>query len=292
MVLMLSMGLTFANARAKRAKSKPSAKSKISMTKVGSCEAPEGAKKVLLIKQWHLAPTTITKSFKEKYPQERNQTAIYKQLNEEVKGGRLDLIVAEGCSGEINEDFKVSFNGWDLESLRGQAQTRGYEKIVTHVPLKLEARHGDKLLTICGDDEALIQEGNMRMSNLRGWVGFRSRLSETGDPEKVKLYAETAASLLKEPKETPVDQLQTKIKEKVKEELDLFAKSLTARNEHFVKALEGREFKQAAIVIGGLHANDLKNKLQVAGFACDVLEPPGYNREDENLIQDFEKAMK
>ncbi len=267
------------------------AHAKYSMNKVASCEAAKDAKMVLVIKQWHLPPTTITKSFKEKYPQERNQTAIYQHLNLAVKRKKLQLVLAEGCEGEINSEFKTAFNGWTVEHLKKQAQSRGFDKILTNIPLKLEARHGDRLLTVCGDNDALIQEGNLRLSNLRGWMGFWSRLSEPSDAEKTKLYVESAASLLKVPAETSLPELQVKIKERLKDDLGLFAKSLNQRNDSFVKNLEGKDFKTAAIVIGGLHANDLKEKLQTAGYACEVYEPPGYNREDENLIKEFEKAI-
>lgn len=263
------------------------------LAKVATCQAPKDAKKIMIVKQWHLAPTTVTKSFREKYPQERNQTTIYRALNELVKKKKLQLVVGEGCEGEINSEFKTRFNGWDLESLRKQAHTKGYERILTQVPLKLEARHGDNLLTLCGDDDKQIQEGNLRLSNLRGWLGFWSRLTEhKTDPEKLKLYSEAAADLLKTPKDTPLEQLQAKIKEKIREELDAFKKSLTNRNDAFVKALDGQEFKTAAIVIGGLHVTDLKEKIQAAGYACEVLEPYGYQREDEKLIAEFEKAIK
>jgi hypothetical protein len=280
LIWFLSILLTFASARP-------------NLSKVGSCTAEKDAKKVMLIKQWHLPPTTITKSFKEKYPHEKNQTAIYNSLNDLVKKKKLQVVVGEGCEGEIGPEFKTAFNGWDLESLRKQAQTKAYPRIVAHVPLKLEARHGEKLLTLCGDNEKQIQEGNLRISNLRGWAGFWSRLSEhKPDSDKFKLYAEAAADLLKIPKDTPPAELQEKIKVKIKEELDAFQKSLNERNTSFVKALEGREFQTAAIVIGGLHAPDLKEKLQAAGFACDVMEPFGYIQEEEKLIKEFEKALK
>ena len=262
------------------------------LKKVSACDAPKDAARVMLIKQWHLAPTNITKSFKEKYPQERNQTAIYNSLNDAIKKKKVQIVVGEGCEGEINSEFKGSFNGWDYASLKGLALTRNYPRIVTHVPLKLEARHGDKLMTICGDNEAQIKEGNLRLSNLRGWVGFWTRLQEpAADAERLKLYSDAAAELLKVSKDTPLPTIQSKIKDSIRQELALFTKSLNERNGAFVKSLEGREFKTAAIVIGGLHAQDLKAKLQTAGYACDVYEPLGYRPADENLIQEFEKIL-
>lgn len=264
------------------------------LTAVGSCKgAPKDAKSVMLIKQWHLSPTTITKGFKEKYLQEKNQSAIYIALADRIKSKRLDLVLAEGCEGEINEEFSGKFNGWDIESLKAEAQRRSFEKILTHVPMKLEAKFGDRIATWCGDNDKLIQEGLVRLSNMRGWAGFVSRLSETNiDAERRQLFAETAAELLKESKETPADELLPKIKAKLSEELAAFVKSLNDRNDSFVKILQEKEFKRAAVVIGGLHVMDLKDKLEAAGFDCALFEPSGYAREDEILIKDFEKAIK
>ena len=263
------------------------------MTKVAACTQKDDAtKKVYIVKQWHLSPKTTTKGFKERYPQEKNQTAIYQMLEDGVKRKELDLIVSEGCEGEINEEFKTAFNGWDYASLKAQSSQRGYDKIITLVPLKVEAKYGDKISTICGDNDNLIREGSLRLSNLRGWMGFFHRLGEKyDDPEKLKLYSESAAELLKVAKDTSPDKLLPMVKDKLKGELEGFDKSLIERNDSFVKALEGHDFKNAAVVIGGLHAHDLKEKIEKAGMNCVVLEPPNYHRENETLIQEFRKAL-
>jgi hypothetical protein len=235
----------------------------------------------------------VTKGFKEKYDQEKNQSAIYLALADKIKNKKLDLVIAEGCEGEINDQFTGVYNGWDLPSLKGQAQRKGFDRILTLVPMKLEARYGEKVQTVCGDNEQLIQEGNLRLSNMRGWVGFLEQLSEPGsDEEKRKNFASAAAALLKESAETPAAELIPKIKEKLGVELEAFTKSLSDRNDGMVKALEGKTFKAAAIVIGGLHADDLKSKLEAAGFSCEVDEPSGYRREDEELIKQFQKFLK
>ncbi len=292
--------LTVAFAKSPARKGKANDKSvQVKMTKTDTCK-PEAAadlpptdKKVMVFKQWHLAPTTVTKGFKEKYSQEKNQTAIYKTLSELVKKRQLEVIVAEGCEGEIDGTFKTAFNGWKIEDLKKQAQTKGFEKIVAHVPMKVEARWGDKVLTLCGDDEKLIKQSQLHLSNLRGWMGFWTRLGESKpEDEKLKLYSDAAADLLKVPKDTPVAELKTKINQRSLEELALFEKALNDRNLSFVKALESREFKTAAVVIGGLHASDLKLKLEQAGLACDIYEPPGYSRQDENLIKEFADSLK
>lgn len=248
-------------------------------------------KHVLIIKQWHLSPKTVTKGVKEKYPQEKNQIAIYKHLADRIKKNNLQMVFSEGCEGEINKDFKAEFNGWDYDSLHNISQTRAYEKVLTLIPLKLEARFDDKIHTVCGDSEKLIQEGNLRLSNLRGWMGFWVRLHEQNPEEKDKLYSEAAAELLKLPKSTPKDQILPKIQEHLKEELAAYKKSLYDRDAEFVKAIKNNSFGTAALVVGGLHADDLKNKLQEERISCEVLEPPGYQKESEQLIRDFEKSV-
>ena len=316
-IMSLVMSIALANAAPKKSKGKAKAKQKtvdVNMTKVGTC-APElpapnfgdqtgeiasaagmpkpEVKTVMVFKQWHLAPTTVTKGFKEKYQQEKNQTAIYKKLSEMVKKQMLQVVVAEGCEGEIDGNFEPAFNGWKIKELEKQAQTKGFDKIITMVPMKLEARWGDKLVTLCGDDLKLIKESQMHLSNLRGWMGFWTRLNEAkpGD-DKLKLYADAAADLLKMPKDTPVEELKKKINERSVEELQLFEQSLNDRNAAFVKAVQSRDYTNAAIVIGGLHAADLKSKLEKAGLNCNIYEPPGYSKQDETLIQDFAKSLK
>ncbi len=266
--------------------------SKIHLTKVGACAVADAKKNVMVLKQWHLAPKSVTKGFKEKYPQEKNQTAIYKVIEEGVKRGELQLLVSEGCEGEIDEKFTPTFNGWDFASLKVQSQTKAYEKIITLVPLKIKAKYGDKIQTVCGDSEALIQEGNLRLSNLRGWMGFIDRLGENkGTSDQTKLYSESAAELLKAPKDTPIDKLVVQIKERIKQDLDGYYKSLNARNDSFVKTLVEKDFEKAAIVVGGMHAADLRDKLEKAGLGCEIFEPPGYQRDDEKLVQDFQKTQ-
>ena len=76
------------------------------LKKVADCRNGQGDKHVLVVKQWHLPPTTVTKGFKEKYPQEMNQTEIFNALEERIKKKKLDLVIAEGCEGEIDENFK------------------------------------------------------------------------------------------------------------------------------------------------------------------------------------------
>ncbi|NJL24936.1 MAG: hypothetical protein HC902_07020 [Calothrix sp. SM1_5_4] len=62
---------------------------------------------------------------------------------------------------------------------------------------------------------------------------------------------------MKMPSDTPVEKLLPPIQARIKEELELFKKSLADRNDVFVKVLKENEglYENAAIVIGGLHAD-------------------------------------
>lgn len=270
----------------------PAASSLSRFTKAAVCKVSASPKKVMIIKQWHLGPKIATRTFKEKYPQERNQTAIYQALASEIRAKRLQVVVGEGCGpGEIDSSFKKSWNGWDYNELHKVSQTKGYDKIITQVPLKLEARFEDGVKTLCGDDDKLVQEGNLRLSNLRGWLNFSSRLREKYVDDKGKMYSDAAADLLKIPRSTPLPQILKKVDENMREDLMAFKQSLKDRNTSFVKTLTDADFSTAAVVIGGLHAEDLKSKVEAAGLNCEVLEPPGYQREDEQLLVDFERAI-
>jgi hypothetical protein len=291
-LLLCLLLITPAFAKTSKAKAAKAFPSKVHLTKVGTCIVKDPAKMVYVLKQWHLSPKTTTKGFKEKYPQEKNQTAIYQVVDEGVKRGEFQLVVSEGCEGEINADFVPTFNGWDYDSLKAQVHQKGYEKIITLVPLKIEAKYGDKIATFCGDNQAAIQIGLEKVTNLRGWTGFYVRLNEFKDnPEKLKLYTDSAADLLKVSKDTPREQLVIQVKGRIKEELDTFTKSLQTRNDSFVKVLQDHDYKKAVVVVGGLHAEDLREKLEKAGLGCEIFEPPGYQADDEHLIEDFQKAM-
>jgi len=256
-----------------------------------TCVKTDSPKTVRVIRQWPLPPMVFTKEFKEKYPNERNQTAIYSALLDDVKKKKVDLVVGEGCEGDIGPEFTAVFNGWTFESLRKVAFTKSYDRILTHVPLKLAARFEDKLRVKCGDNAALIQEGNVRITNLRGWSGYLSHLREKYVDDRGKLYADGAADLLKISRATPLPELLTKVKDKVRGELAAFRRAIGERDDGFLKLVTETEFSTAAIVINGLHADDLKAKLQDAKLNCEIYEPPGYQKEDERLIQEFERLL-
>ena len=127
----------------------------------GAPGALSSAKHIWILKQWHVAPGVDTRDrIKAKeLPQAANQTAIYQQLDQWVKAHLLDTVIAEGCSGELTINSNIRFNGWSVQDLASVAHAPGFDQdVISHVPMKLEAKYGDQVRTICGDDEDLLQK--------------------------------------------------------------------------------------------------------------------------------------
>ena len=140
-------------------------------------------------------------------PQAANQTAIYRQLDQWIGAGVLQSVVAEGCSGELTRESKIKFNGWSLPELSVASKKMGFDQIVASVPQKLEAKFGDRVHTLCGDDDALIREHLMALSDLRGNFMFLARLVQyQKDPVRAKNYLEGVIDLYKLPKDTTISQ--------------------------------------------------------------------------------------
>ncbi len=90
---------------------------------------------------------------------------------------------------------------------------------------------------LCGDNEELIQEGNVHVTNLRGWTGYVINLKKTFVDDRGKLYADQASDLLKIPRTTLMPDLIKLIQGKVRTELAAFRAAITKRNDGFVKVV-------------------------------------------------------
>ena len=261
---------------------------------VGQCQTKNPKGMVWLVKQWHLSPKAETKDIaaSQKLPQAPNQTAIYEQLAEWISGGRIQVVFAEGCEGEIKQNFKPAYNGWGMESLKAEIEKPEYTQIVTHIPLKIEARFNDKISTWCGDSNQLVERHSLAFSDVRGLLGYQTRLKQfENQSEKVKPYLESFIKINHLPKSTKVVDalkiIKTKLNAKVTEIKEIFK----SRNETFVQVIQRHAGVESAVVIGGLHAEDLKARLEKAQYDCEVIEPTGYAPEDEKLFQDLEKMI-
>jgi hypothetical protein len=263
------------------------------LTEIKTCKPAHSPKQVLVIKQWHLSPATNTFiNSTQKVPQSENQEAIYSQLVQWIDSKKVDVVVAEGCEGVIDANFALEFNGWNYKSLHKVAATPEYPQIATHIPLKLEAKYGPVVATICGDDEALVKEGTLHLSNIRGLTGFYSRIKDKkGQPEDLVSYMEGAAQVLKIPPTNDSKAILSQLRSRSEKEIAQFEITIEKRNTKIVQTIEQTDGKNFAVVIGGLHGDNLAIQLEAKGFNCKVYEPKGYSPQAETLIADLKKAI-
>jgi hypothetical protein len=243
---------------------------------------------VWIFKQWHLSPGVDTKtSAPTGLPQEKNQVAIYRQLEKWISEARLSNLVAEGCSGAMAEGFAAKFNGWTLAELKKRAQDAEYVQILAPIPMKLEAKFGEKLNTVCGDDEKLIQAQSLALSNLRGLMGYLTRIEEfKAKPERAKAYLDGAREVLKLKAGASIEEVTKSLKAELKSEFAKIQSITASRNEKFAQtaiAVRGKGV-DIAIVVGGLHADGIRKILGEKGLGCRVIEPSGYRPDDEEMV--------
>lgn len=254
---------------------------------LSSCEVEKPVKKVYVFEQWHLSPSIdTTTATPQSLAQERNQTAIYSQIENWVQSGKIDILIAEGCEGVIDEKFEPQFNGWSFELLKNNSQISGYNHIITHIPLKIAAKYGSKIQVICGDSNELIEKSNLAWSDIRGLSGFSARLKEYGDnPEKQKNYLDEVITLLKLPKDTNAEVADHSIKEEIRKSIGKIMDYISQRNDVFIKKIMAQPVTKIALVVGGAHVTDLKNKLQKNNIGCDIIEPTGYDFDPDAMFR-------
>lgn len=218
-------------------------------------------KNVIIYPQWHLSSSTLTNKVEEssKLVQFENQKFIFLDLKNQIFSNKVDVILSEGCEGEIDDKFEQSFNGWNYRALDGQKNSSIYDNILTLVPLKLEVEFKEKILTLCADNNALIKKQLLSFSDLRAYVGYYHRLVEfKNNPKKYQLYAD---GLLNNGVNDKNLNATDYAKAKAQDSLNLFLKSIEDRNQVVVSHIESHKEKNIALVIGQLHLNGLEQML-------------------------------
>lgn len=261
----------------------------------GNCKAKENARHVWFFKQWHLSPSINTKERNnfQKMPQEKNQTAIYRQLDRWVGKGQLKEIYAEGCTGELDFKSKVSFNGWTIRDLKKASKKPFYPQILTSIPLKIEAKYDKAVLTLCGDDEELVKENNLAFSDARGTMGFLTRITQyKDDPKRRKVYVDGAIELYKMPPSTSVDQVIAKLKTELGSAVQRAKDTIEKRNQKLVQTIQTSAQKEVAVIYGGMHTTGIAKLLDQAGIGCSIVEPVGYQDDETQLMQRLEESLK
>jgi hypothetical protein len=254
-------------------------------------DSPSSTSRIWFFKQWHLAPSVNTSDVEKSknLPQYANQSAIYDQLNTWISSGELKTIVAEGCSSKI----EGRFNGWDLAVLKADLSSKDYDAILTSIPLKLEAKYGDKIHTLCGDDEALLKKNALAFSDARAELGYLGRLEQyKDDPERAKLYLDGVIELYHMPASTTIAQAIARLNMELEKSVNEAEQWIQKRNEHLVDVISAAPHdSDIAVVFGGAHASGVEALLEKKGMNCTIVEPVGYQDDETQLLQKLKELL-
>jgi hypothetical protein len=246
------------------------------------------SKKLTIIGQWHLLPTVQTHNIEEskKLPQYANQHWIYDYLLGQTPLSSLTLF-AEGCEGEINDNFILRYNGWNFSALGEFKKDKDFEYIMTHVALKLKVIHPE-ISVICVDDLKLIEKAQLELSNLRAYVGYWNRLKEFehSKPEKFNAYAE---SLLHDVVPRPTNATEY-AKKMALSSWQAFKVAHSDRNQVIKKNIQkfytvGRNH---FLIIGALHVEEVTQLLNSSISHIDTLLAPGIEDNKDETINSIE----
>lgn len=270
--------------------------------KVESCKASAlGSPLVLILKQWHLPASLNTQKSPPSMPlpQSKNLNEIVSQVTEWNSKGFVKDAVAEGCeNSEINESFETAFNGWTVKQLKTvfQEHPKNWEFIQTHPLLKIRSKLGSAISITCGDRLSSIHDAELALSDAKGDAGFYSRVVQyKNDQERLTPYLEGSIDALKLKKSSSYKQVKDALGKDLKLSVKHFYEANHSRNVSFVEKAHSLIVNRkgpVVIVVGGLHAKDLKETLEKSHENCAIFEPISYQNKDEAMVQAMEEALK
>jgi hypothetical protein len=266
------------------------------MKRVGGCQVTGNSSSapVVIVKLWHLAPGVNTRIAPKNTPapaQEANLREIEKQLSKWIESKSIRTIIAEGCEGKFEDP--VSFNGWTLAELRARAKSGSIDSILTHPALKLEARYGDKVETLCGDLKQAIDEELLAFSDARAASGYAGRIEENAkNPARRKIYVDGAIETYKLPAGSKPEAVQEALKTELKKNVTRIRELNLKRSQSFAgTAIVVRE-DPIAIIAGGSHAAEIVQTLEGRNRDCVVYEPVHYAPDEEKLMKSLMELVK
>jgi hypothetical protein len=225
--------------------------------------------------------------------QEKNQTAIYQQLSEWIQQKEIETLFAEGCQDEqLNEKSSLTINGWNISLLQKELISPDYAKIVSSVPLKLEAKFSTNVKTLCGDNLALIQKSLLAFSDARGGIGFLTRIDQFKTDEKsLARYIEAAREVYKLPRATKINAVRKHIVMKLKTAIVTAEKSIEERNQILIQKILKEKSADMVVVFGGIHTAGLIKGLEKNKLNCSVVTPAGYQDNESELLASLKIAL-
>jgi hypothetical protein len=238
-------------------------------------------KEVTLYSQWHLPSEAKTLDIEQskKAKQYSHQKDLYLKIEKEFMAKNIDFLFQEGCEGEIDKNFSSVYYGWDMQKLIAMRSDQSYPDIMVPVPMKMEAKYQDNIDTFCAERMELVKKQNLAFSDLRGNLGFFVRLKQNRikDPAAYERFKTSYLDLKNKPdyNGNVVEFARTQTMEALHQVEQMIAR----RNEHMAEIIDSFKFKKASVVIGALHIEDLKEKLEKKDIKVTVVEDPQAKKE-------------
>jgi hypothetical protein len=245
--------------------------------------------KVYIYQQWHLLAKVKSLDIEEskKLKQYENQKFIYQHLDQLIKSKKVTTLFSEGCEGEIDKNFSLTFNGWNYQRL--EKQKKNFDDIMTLIPLKLEVKYKDKLKTYCGDNLELIQKHGLAFSDIRGYYGYYLRFKQyRSKPEKAKIYLKALEETEKKKIKDPLSFSRNMAKHKIGETKNY----IKLRNDIFIKHIKSKAPKNSAVILGALHLDDLMSKLKKEKIDFEVVDVKGLPANSKEMLLKLEKGLR
>ncbi|HEY8272741.1 MAG TPA: hypothetical protein VIG33_17740 [Pseudobdellovibrionaceae bacterium] len=250
---------------------------------------PSSSNEVILVPQWHYSPQVNTRGLQVSLPQDKNQKAIFEEMSSWIRSHYIKNLIVEGCEGQLAAASDLRFNDWSLNDLNGQ---KNIENAQTHIGLKILSLSKGAINVECGDNLALIKEHQLALSDIRGLAGYKLRLEQANLPLKNRAsFVAGAKEALKLPKDTKEDLVLKKLNEELDTVISHFESLVSKRNDEFVKkarSLAGRK----VILIGALHIEDLKSKLNEQKIPFAIWRPIGLENGEVHLIEQLRRQLK
>ncbi len=252
--------------------------------------------KIYYFNQWHLLPGVNTRTVIDikAYPQYKNQYEIYKKISDLITEKKVKTIIVEGCEGEITSNFGPTYNGWTMNELNlylsdNKKDVESYnKKILTHLGMKLKTYFKSEINVYCGDNLKLMKEHQIAFSDLRGYLGYYSRLVKYKDKDKKRFDAYVNSML--DGKKINVDDPIEYAKENARISLEQVKTLLVKRNDGFLKMLQ--KYPNSALILGAAHYDDLSNKLQNKKLKFDTIVQVTEGNSPDKLIKQIETLLK
>jgi hypothetical protein len=133
-----------------------------------------------------------------------------------------------------------------------------------------------------------MQENNLAISEARGYIGFYLRLLQNrNSPQKFSSYKKALEETEKKLIENPLEHARSGTISSI----ERFQSLIKKRNDLFLMQIKKHLKENPIMIVGGLHAKDLIQRLEADGIQTEIVTPNGYPESSERLGEDLLKII-